>query len=150
MEPLKQRIQEDMKAALRAGDKRRLGALRLALAAIKQREVDERIELDDSQVMAVLERMVKQRRDSVVQYQAGGRQDLVDQEAFEIELIRCYLPAPLSAEELAGLVDEVIREVSAASAKDMGRVMAALKGRVQGRAEMGQVGALVKNRLQGL
>jgi uncharacterized protein YqeY len=150
MEPLKQRIQEDMKSALRSGDKRRLGTLRLVLAAIKQREVDERIDLDDDEVTVVLERMIKQRRDSIVQYQAGARQDLVDQESFEIAVIQSYLPAPLSAEELAALVDAAIREVGGTSPKDVGKVMGALKARIRGRADMSQASALVKDRLQAV
>jgi uncharacterized protein YqeY len=148
MEPLKQRIQEDMKSALRSGEKRRLSTLRLVLAAVKQREVDERIELDEDQVIAVLERMIKQRRDSIEQYRAGGRQDLVDQESYEIDVIQSYLPAPFSAEELVALVDAMIREVGGTSPKDIGKVMGVLKARIRGRADMGQASALVKDRLQ--
>ncbi len=149
MEPLRRRIQEDMKAALRARDKRRLGIVRLILAAIQQREVDERIELDETQALAVLERMIKQRRDSLAQFQAGGRQDLADQEGYEIEVIQSYLPPLLSATELNTLVDEVVREMGARSPQDMGKVMGALRPRIQGRADMRQASDLVRDRLQG-
>jgi uncharacterized protein YqeY len=149
MEPLRRRIQEDMKAALRARDKRRLGIVRLILAAIQQREVDERIELDETQALAVLDRMIKQRRDSLAQFQAGGRQDLADQEGYEIEVIQSYLPPLLSATELNTLVEEVVREMGARSPQDMGKVMGALKPRIQGRADMRQASDLVRDRLQG-
>jgi uncharacterized protein YqeY len=149
MEPLRRRIQEDMKAALRARDKRRLGIVRLILAAIQQREVDERIELDETQALAVLDRMIKQRRDSLAQFQAGGRQDLADQEGYEIEVIQSYLPPLLSATELNTLVEEVVREMGARSPQDMGKVMGALRPRIQGRADMRQASDLVRDRLQG-
>jgi len=144
---LKTRLQEDMKAALRAGDKPRLGVIRLAIAAIKQREVDERIELDDAQVLAVLEKMIKQRRDSVSQYEAAKREDLAEAERFEIGVIEGYLPAPLDAAELVALVDAAIAETGAESVRDMGKVMGLLKQRAAGRADMGAVSSLVKQRL---
>jgi len=146
---LKQRIQDDMKTAMKAGDKPRLGAVRLILAAIKQREVDERIELDDAQVLAVLDKMVKQRRDSVVQYTAAGREDLASVERFEIEVCQGYLPQPLSDTEVSVLIDTAIAATGAAGMKDMSRVMAQLKPLVQGRADMGAVSALIKQRLGG-
>jgi uncharacterized protein YqeY len=146
---LKQRIQDDMKTAMKAGDKPRLGAVRLILAAIKQREVDERIELDDAQVLAVLDKMVKQRRDSVVQYTAAGREDLASVERFEIEVCQGYLPQPLSEAEVSVLIDTAIAATGAAGMKDMSRVMAQLKPVVQGRADMGAVSALIKQRLGG-
>jgi len=144
---LKQRVQDDMKAAMKAADKRKLGVIRLILAAIKQREVDERIELDDTQVLAVLDKMVKQRRDSLTQYSQAGREDLAEQERFEIEICQTYLPEALSEDELARLVDESVAAAGAASVKDMGKVMAVLKSKVQGRADMGAVSKLVKQRL---
>ena len=144
---LKDRITNDMKDAMRAGDKPRLGVIRLILAAIKQREVDERITLDDSQVLAVLDKMMKQRRDSVTQYQNGNRQDLADQELAEIALIQAYLPAQLSDAELDTLVADAIKTSGAAGIKDMGKVMGLLKAKVQGRADMGKVSALIKNKL---
>lgn len=136
-----------MKSAMRARDKQRLGAIRLILAAIKQREVDERRPMSDADVLAVLDKMSKQRRDSVSQYRAAGRDDLADQEAFELDLIAGYLPQPLSAAELNALVSDAIVEGSASSIKDMGKVMAILRPRVQGRADMAQVSGLVKQRL---
>jgi uncharacterized protein len=146
---LKQRIQDDMKTAMKAGDKPRLGTVRLILAAIKQREVDERIELDDTQVLAVLDKMVKQRRDSVAQYAAAGREDLAAVERFEIEVCQGYLPQPLSETEVAALVETAIAATRAAGMKDMSRVMAQLKPQVQGRADMGAVSTLIKQRLGG-
>lgn len=146
---LKARIQEDMKAAMKAGDKSRLGTIRLMLAAIKQREVDERIELDDSQVLSVLDKMVKQRRDSIAQFAAAGREDLVKIEALEIEVIQSYLPRALSDDEIATLIDAALVASGASAMSEMGRVMAVLKPQVQGRADMGAVSALVKARLQG-
>ena len=146
---LKSQIQTDMKTAMKAGDKARLGVIRLILAAVKQREVDERIELDDSQVLAVLDKMVKQRRDSITQYSAAGRQDLADQEKFELEVIQGYLPAALSEAELSVLLDAALAETGAAAMSDMGKVMAVLRPQVQGRANMGVVSGLVKRRLAG-
>lgn len=145
--PLKLRISEDMKSALRAGEKRRLGIIRLTLAAIKQREVDDRIELDDSQVLAVLEKMLKQRRESVSQYEAAGRQDLADQEKYELGVLQAYMPAALSESEVDALIDAAIAETGAQAAKDMGKVIAALRPKVQGRADMGKLSAKVKAKL---
>jgi len=144
---LKSQIQSDMKTAMKAGDKTRLGVIRLILAAVKQREVDERIELDDSQVLSVLDKMVKQRRDSIEQFSAAGRQDLVDVERFEVEVIQGYLPAALTEAEIADLVESAVGESGAAAMSDMGKVMAILRPQVQGRADMGAVSALVKRRL---
>ena len=146
---LKDRIQDDMKAAMRAKDKQRLGAIRLILAAIKQREVDERIELNEVQTLAVLEKMIKQRRESLAQYQNAGRADLADQEAFEIALIQAYLPAPLSEAELDALIVHAIAATDAQSVRDMGKVMAAIKDQAQGRADMAAVSARVKARFGG-
>jgi uncharacterized protein YqeY len=144
---IKERIQQDMKDAMRAADKPRLGTLRLILAAIKQLEVDERKDLDDAEVTSVLGRMVKQRRESISQFEKAARTDLVDQETAELAVIQAYLPEPLSASELHALVDEVLAKTGAASIKDMGKVMAQLKPRLQGRADMGAVSALIKARL---
>lgn len=144
---LKQHINDDMKAALRAGDKSRLGVVRLILAAIKQREVDERIELDDAQTLAVLEKMLKQRRDSVTQYDAAGRADLADGERFEIGVIEAYLPQPLGEDELDALIEAAIAETGATSMRDMGKVMALLKDRAAGRADFGALSARIKARL---
>ncbi|RLW68394.1 MAG: glutamyl-tRNA amidotransferase, partial [gamma proteobacterium symbiont of Stewartia floridana] len=136
---LKQRIQDDVKTAMKAKDKERLGTLRLITAAIKQREVDERAELDDSQVLAILDKMIKQRRDSVEQYESAGRQELADQEKSEIAIIEEYLPAGLSDEEVASMIESAIQEVGAAGMQDMGKVMGKLKPQMQGRADMGKV-----------
>lgn len=146
---LKARIQEDMKSAMRGGDKRRLGVIRLILAAIKQREVDERIELDDAQVLAVLDKMVKQRRESLSQYEQAGRADLADQEQFELEVIQAYLPQPLTATEIDALIAAAIADTGAAGIKDMGKVMAQLKPQLQGRADMGAVSGQIKAKLGG-
>ena len=144
---LKDQITADMKAAMKGGDKARLGVIRLILAALKQVEVDERIELDDTRVLAVLDKMVKQRQDSLEQYRQAGRDELAEQEAFEIEVIRQYLPEPLSDEEIDALVDQALAETGASSMKEMGKVMGWLKPRLQGRADMGAVSARVKARL---
>lgn len=144
---LSQRIREDMKAAMKAGDKRRLGVVRLILAAIKQREVDERIELDDTQTLAVLDKMVKQRRDSIEQFEKAGRKELAEQESFEIEVLQGYMPEALGEAEIDALVTEAIAAAGAASLRDMGKVMGQLKPKIQGRADMGAVSALVKQRL---
>jgi uncharacterized protein YqeY len=144
---LKERITEDMKTAMRSGDKERLGHIRMLQAAIKQREVDERISLDDTQVMAVLEKMIKQRREAIAQFEAGGRADLAAKEATEIALLQTYLPEQLSAAELEALVAAAIAETGAATIKDMGKVMGLVKGRAAGRADMGAVGALIKSKL---
>lgn len=135
---------------MRARDKERLGALRLCMAAIKQREVDERITLDDAQVLAVLDKMIKQRRDSIEQFQAAGRDDLAVKESFETAVLQEYLPAALTDQALDELVARAIAQVGASSTKDMGKVMAALKPQVQGRADMSTVGARVKDRLASL
>jgi uncharacterized protein len=146
---LKERITDDMKAAMRAGEKERLGVIRMITAAIKQREVDERISLDDVQVVAVLEKMVKQRKESLVQFQAGNRQDLVDKESAEIDLLKTYLPSQLGDAELDALIADAIAATGAASVKDMGKVMGVIKAKAQGRADMGAVGAKIKAKLGG-
>ncbi|HRD66797.1 MAG TPA: GatB/YqeY domain-containing protein [Candidatus Competibacter sp.] len=146
---LKDRIQDDMKTAMRAKDKGRLGAIRLILAAVKQREVDERIELNDSQVLGVLEKMIKQRRESLAQFQSAGRDDLAAQETFEIELIQSYLPAPLGDTDIDALVDNAIAVTGAHSVRDMGKVMALIKDQAQGRVDMATVSARVKTRFAG-
>ncbi len=144
---LKQRITEDMKSAMRAGEKERLATIRLIQAAIKQREVDERIQLDDAQVLVVLEKMVKQRRESITQFEAGNRADLAAKEQAELELLQAYLPEPLSEAELDALIAAAIAETSATTVKDMGRVMGLVKTRAAGRADMSAVGARIKGRL---
>jgi uncharacterized protein YqeY len=144
---LKDRLTEDMKNAMRAGEKERLATIRLALAAIKQREVDERISLDDTQVLAVLEKMIKQRREAITQFAAGKRPDLVAKENSEIVVIQAYLPAQLGEAELDSLIGEAIAASGATSVKDMGKVMAAVKPKVQGRADMGAVSARIKQKL---
>jgi len=146
---LKERITEDMKAAMRASDKERLSTIRMAQAAIKQREVDERIVLDDAQVIAVLEKMVKQRRESIVQFEQGGRTDLADKERTEIALLQSYLPAQLSEAEVDALIKEAIASTGAASVKDMGKVMGVVKAKAAGRADMGAVSARIKAALTG-
>lgn len=149
MNDLKQRITEDMKTAMKGGDKPRLGAIRLILAALKQREVDERIALDDTQVLHTLEKMLKQRRDSVTQYEAAKREDLAAQERFEIGVIEAYLPAQLTDAELDALIAQCITDSGATSPRDMGKVMALLKERAAGRADMGALSQRVKARLAG-
>ncbi|WP_275096316.1 GatB/YqeY domain-containing protein [Sedimenticola hydrogenitrophicus] len=144
---LKQRIQDDMKSAMKGGDKPRLGVIRLLMAAIKQREVDERIELDDAQILAVLDKMVKQRRDSINQYEQAGRPELAEQEAFEITVLQGYLPEALSEAEIAAMIREAIQATGAESVRDMGKVMGQLKPKMQGRADMGAVSALIKQLL---
>ncbi|HUJ54049.1 MAG TPA: GatB/YqeY domain-containing protein [Steroidobacteraceae bacterium] len=144
---LKERITEDMKSAMRAGEKARLATIRLALAAIKQREVDERISLDDGQVLAVLEKMIKQRREAIAQFQSGGRPDLVAKENAEIDLLQGYLPAQLSEAEIDALIAKAIAATGAASIKDMGKVMAVVKPQAQGRADMGALSARIKQKL---
>jgi uncharacterized protein YqeY len=146
---LKQQLTDDMKTAMRGGDKDRLGVIRLILAAVKQREVDERIELDDVQTLAVLEKMVKQRKDSISQYEAASRQDLADVERAEMKVIEAYLPAKLSEEEIDALIAAAIAETGASSARDMGKVVAAVKEKAAGRADMGVVSGRVKARLAG-
>jgi len=144
---LKNRIKEDMIAAMKSGDKRRLGAIRLILAAIKQREVDERIELDDTNVLAVLDKMVKQRRDSIEQYENAGRNDLAEQESFEISVLSGYMPAALTEAEIDALIEQAIDTAGASTVKDMGKVMALIKPKAQGRADMGKISAKVRDRL---
>jgi len=147
--PLKDQIQDDMKAAMRSGDKARLGVIRLITAAIKQREVDERITLDDTAVMAILEKMIKQRRDSIAQFEAGGRPELAAAESAEIGILQNYLPAALSEAEVDAAIQAAIGESGATSIKDMGKVMALVKPKVQGRADMGAVSGKIKAKLSG-
>jgi hypothetical protein len=147
--PLKDRITDDMKAAMRSGEKERLGVIRMITSAIKQREVDERITLDDSQVLSVLEKMIKQRKESLTMFQAGNRQDLVDKESAEITLLQGYLPSQLSGSDIDGLIGEAIAATGAVSIKDMGKVMAIIKAKAQGRADMAAVGAKIKAHLGG-
>jgi len=144
---LKARLIEDMKAAMKGGEKDKLLVIRLVNAAIKQREVDERIELDDAQVLAVLEKMLKQRRDSVSQFEAGGREDLAAIERFEIGIIQAYMPAQMGEAELEAAVAASIAEAGATGPQDMGKVMAVLKPKVAGRADMGALSGLVKKKL---
>ena len=144
---LKERITEDMKTAMRSGEKDRLAVIRLLQAAIKQREVDERITLDDVQVTSVLEKMIKQRKESVVAFEKGGRADLVDKENAEIAVLQPYLPAQLSDAELDALIAEAISSTGAASIKDMGKVMGVVKAKAAGKADMGAVGARIKAKL---
>lgn len=146
---LKSRITEDMKAAMRAKEKERLGVIRLILAAIKQREVDERIELDNTQVLAVLDKMIKQRRDSIEQFSNAGRDELAAKEQAEVEIIQQYMPAELSDAELEKLIQECVAAVGASGMQDMGKVMAELKPKVQGRADMGKVSQKVKAAVGG-
>jgi uncharacterized protein len=146
---LKERITEDMKTAMRAGEKERLATIRLVLAAVKQIEVDERITLDDARMLAVLEKMVKQRKESIAQFESGGRADLVAKETAELAVIQGYLPAQLSDAELDALVAEAIASTSATTIKDMGKVMGVLKSKAAGRADMGAVGARIKQKLGG-
>lgn len=141
---LKQRITEDMKTAMRARDAARLSAIRLLLAAIKQREIDERIELDDAAIVAVIDKMQKQRRDSIAQFTAARRDDLVAAETLEFEVLQAYMPAQASAEEVDAAIAEAIRSSGAASAKDMGKVMAVVKSKLAGRTDMAQVSARIK------
>ena len=144
---LKERITDDMKSALRAGEKERLATIRMALAAIKQREVDERVTLDDSQVLGVLEKMIKQRKEAITQFQSGGRSDLVAKESAEIVVLEVYLPAQMSPSEIDALISQAIASSGAASPKDMGKVMALIKSQAQGRADMSAVSALVREQL---
>ncbi|MDH5830959.1 GatB/YqeY domain-containing protein [Luteimonas sp. M1R5S18] len=146
---LKQQLTDDMKAAMKSGQKERLGVIRLINAAIKQKEVDERVELDDAAVLAVLEKMVKQRRDSVSQYEAAAREDLAAVERAEIAVIEAYLPAKLGEAEIRAAIDAAIAQTGATGPADMGRLMGVLKPALAGQADMGQVSALVKQRLAG-
>jgi uncharacterized protein YqeY len=144
-----ERLRDDMKAAMRAGDKARLGVIRMVLAAVKQREVDERIALDESNVLALIEKMIKQRRDAIEQFRAGGRDDLADKESGEIDVLEDYLPQAMSAAEIEALVAEAVTALGASSMRDMGRVMAEVKTRASGRLDMGLASQLVKQRLSG-
>lgn len=146
---LKERVQEDMKSAMRAKDAARLLTIRLLLAALKQKEVDERLELTDADVLGVIEKMLKQRRESIAQYEKAARQDLADQEKFEIGVLGGYLPRQMGEAEIAQAVASAVSEAGAAGVKDMGKVMALLKPRLAGRADLGRVSALVKARLGG-
>ena len=146
---LKARITEDMKAAMRAKEAARLSAIRLLLSAMKQREVDERIELTDADVMGIIEKMIKQRRESIVQYEKGGRADLADAEKFEVGVLSAYLPQQMSEADVAAAIDAALAETGAKAMPDMGKVMAILKPKLAGRADMGKVSALVKSKLSG-
>jgi len=145
--PLRERINEDIKVAMKAREADRLGALRLLLSAVKQREVDERIVLDDAGVIAVTEKMIKQRRESIAQYEKASREDLAERERFEIGVLEAYLPRQLDAAEVEALVAEAVEAAGARSPADMGKVMAVLKPKLAGRADMGRVSALVKSKL---
>ncbi len=146
---LKERITEDMKAAMRAKEMERLGTIRLLTAAIKQKEVDERVELDDAGVIAIVDKLIKQRKDSIDAFQKAARQDLADKEAAEMAVLTAYLPARLSAEEVAAEVRAIVAELGASGPGDMGKVMGAVKARLAGKADMGQVSAAVKAALAG-
>jgi uncharacterized protein len=146
---LKSRVNEDMKAAMRAKDAPRLAAIRLLLAAMKQKEVDERVELTDTDVISIIDKMIKQRRDSIMQYEAGSRQDLADAEKFEITVLQAYMPQALSEAEIATAIAAAVQSTGANAMSDMGKVMAVLKPQLAGRADMGKVSALVKSKLAG-
>jgi uncharacterized protein len=146
---LREQLNEDMKSAMKAREADKLGALRLLLAAVKQREVDERITLDDAQFVSVIEKMVKQRKDSIAQFEKAARQDLADKEKYEISVLQAYLPQQMSQAEMEAAVAEAIASTGAKSAADMGKVMGVLKPKLAGRADMGKVSALVKARLAG-
>jgi hypothetical protein len=146
---LKERVQDDMKAAMRARDAARLSAIRLLLAALKQKEVDERLQLADADVLAIIEKMVKQRRESIAQFEKAARQDLADQEKFEIGVLTAYLPQQMGEAEVAQAIAAAVSEAGASGVKDMGKVMALLKPRLAGRADMGKVSGLVKAKLGG-
>lgn len=147
MSSLKAQITEDMKSCMRAGEKDRLGTIRLLLAAIKQREVDERIELTDADILNIITKMLKQRKDSISQFETANRQDLVDVEKKEVEHLKPYMPEALSESEIQALLDAAIKQAGAEGMKDMGKVMGILKPQLQGRADMGQVSQLIKSRL---
>ena len=149
MAEIKNRINDDVKAAMRSKDKERLGALRLIQAAFKQKEVDERIELSDEQALTILDKMAKQHRDSITQFEQANRDDLVEVEQKELDIIEEYLPAQLSEEEINTFIEDAISKTGADSIKDMGKVMGVLKGQLQGRADMGKVSGLIKSRLNG-
>ena len=144
---LKAQISEDMKNAMRAKDSARLGTIRLLQAAIKQREVDERVELDDTSIIAVIEKMLKQRRDSIAAYESANRNDLADVEKFEVSVLQTYLPQQLTEDEIKDILEKVVTETGAAGIKDMSKVMAAIKPLVTGRADMGKISGLIKTRL---
>jgi len=146
---LKERITEDMKAAMRAREVQRLSTIRLLLAALKQKEVDERVVLADADVLAIIEKLIKQRRDSISQYLAAKRQDLADVESYELNLLQSYLPQQLSEDEILTEIGQALAEAGAASAREMGKVMGILKTRLAGRADMSRVSALVKTKLAG-
>jgi uncharacterized protein YqeY len=146
---LKEQITEDMKTAMRAKDSERLGTIRLLLAALKQKEVDERIELDDAMVVAIVDKMVKQRKDSIAAFTTGGRADLADKEAAEIKVLEVYLPQRMSADETVAAVKAIVAELGASGPGDMGKVMGVVKTRLAGKADMGQVSAAVKSALTG-
>jgi uncharacterized protein YqeY len=146
---LKDKITEDMKAAMRAKESARLSTVRLLLAAMKQKEVDERIQLDDGAVLSIIEKMVKQRRESIAQFEKAGRNDLADNEKAEIAILAAYLPAQMSDAEVAEAIAAAIKETGAAGPKDMGKVMGLLKGKLAGRTDMGKLSGLVKAKLQG-
>lgn len=147
MAELKQRLNDDVKTAMRGRNKERLGTLRMILAAIKQKEVDERIELDDTQILVVLDKMAKQHRDSIAQFAQANRKDLVEKENKELAIVQSYLPAQLSDEEIQTLLKQAIQETGAVSMQDMGKVMTALKPKLQGRADIGKISGLVKTKL---
>jgi len=147
--PLREQLTEDMKTAMKAREAEKLGAVRLILAAVKQREVDERITLDDAGVIAVIEKMIKQRKDSISQFEKAARQDLADKEKFELSILEAYLPQQLSQAEVDAIIGEAVASTGAKSPADMGKVMAAVKPRLAGRADMGKVSALVKGKLTG-
>ena len=147
--PLREQLTEDMKTAMKAREAEKLGALRLLLSAVKQREVDERITLDDAGVIAVIEKMIKQRKDSISQFEKAARQDLADKEKFELSILEAYLPQQLSQAEVEAIIGEAVASTGAKSPADMGKVMAAVKPRLAGRADMGKVSALVKGKLTG-
>ena len=147
--PLREQLTEDMKTAMKARETEKLGAIRLLLSAVKQREVDERITLDDAGVISVIEKMIKQRRDSISQYEKAARQDLADKEKFEIGVIEAYLPQQLAQSEIDAIVADAIASSGATSAADMGKVMAIVKPKLAGRADMGKVSGLVKGKLTG-
>jgi len=144
---LKQRIMDDMKSCMRAGDKERLGTIRLALSAIKQQEVDSRSTLEDADILAILDKMAKQRRESIEQFEKAGRDDLASKEKDELKVIQTYLPSQLSDEEIASIIDEAIQTTGAQTMRDMGKIMGIIKPKMQGRADMGAVSALIKSRL---
>lgn len=145
--PLKSRISDDMKSAMKAGEKERLGTIRLILSAIKQQEVDSRKDLDDSDILAILDKMSKQRRESIDQFEKAGRDDLAGKEKAELEILQTYLPSQLGDEEIKTLIDEAVKATGAEAMKDMGKVMGILKPKMQGRADMAAVSAQVKSRL---